>query len=125
MTMRSKVEFVLDYLEKFNGNIRTRVVVNGSCIKVKNLAIHHFLGTANVAYAVKKLTPVSTAPIAFQPFVIHREALYYILFQPFRRPSSEMSGDNRPNPISQRNNHIKIIEWNLTGNLPSAFLPNL
>lgn len=92
--MGSKMQFILNYLEELNRNFRTRIIVNGSCIKIEDLTVNHFLRTAYIADAIKKFTPINTSTIAFQPFIIHSEALDDVLSQSFGCPSSEMSSND-------------------------------
>ncbi len=45
--------------------------------------------------------------------------------QSFCRPLAKASSNNRPNTITNRNNHVKIVIGNLTSYFSIAFLTNL
>lgn len=76
---------------------------------------NYFLRRTDVAYTVEQFSPVGTASVTLQPFIIHSESLDNILLQPFRSPLAEVRRNHRPDTISQRDNHIEIIISHVVG----------
>ena len=53
LPMNGIVNFVLNFLEKLNGDFRSWVIVNAGCVDFKHLTVKHLFGGADVADALQ------------------------------------------------------------------------
>ena len=109
------MNFILNFFEELDGDFCFWVVVNAGCIDFQNLTIKHFFGSTDVTDTFQQLFEISTAAQVFQAFVIQRKSLAHIFFQNASCPDTELCASFGFDTITNRNNDVKIVEFDLIG----------
>ena len=115
LPMNGIMNFILDFLEKLNGDFRLGVIVNTGCVDFKHLSIKHLLGSADIADTLQQLLEVSAAAQVFQAFVIKGKAFSHILLQNSRCPNTKLYAALRLHTVTDRNDDIEVIVIHLIG----------
>ena len=125
MSMRCIMKLVLHHFEKRNRFRTSGVIVHTGGVQVQHLTIHHFFRRTNVPNPFQQFAPIVATAQIFQALIVHREALDHIFFQALRGPPAKLGGNQGFYPVPQRNDHVQIIERQLSGYLPVALHSNL
>ena len=107
------MNFILDFFEELDRDFCFWVVVNAGCIDFQNLTIKHFFGSTDVTDTFQQLFEISTAAQVFQAFVIQRKSLAHIFLQDASCPDTELCASFGFDTITNRNNDVKIVEFDL------------
>ena len=109
LPMNGIMNFILDFLEKLNGDFRLGVIVNTGGVDFKHLSIKHLFGSADIADTLQQLLEVSAATQIFQALIIQSKAFSHILLQNPRCPNTKLHAALRFHTVADRNDDIKII----------------
>lgn len=125
VTVGCKEHLILHCLEKLLSNRCTRVVVDTQGIYFKHLTVKHLLRTAYISDSREQLIKVISLSGIFQQVVIQRKPLDHIFLQHLSCPLPELYAPMRIDAITDTDNHIEVIDWNLTFHLTPALCLNL
>ena len=109
------MNFILNFFEELDRNVGFRVIVDAGCIDFQNLTVKHLFGSADVPDALQQFFEISTAAQIFQPFIVQRKALAHIFLQDASCPDTELCASFGFDTITNRNNDVKIVEFDLIG----------
>ena len=112
--MNGIMNFILDFLEKLNGDFRLGIVVNTGRVDFKHLSIKHLFRSTDIADTLQQLLEVSAAQI-FQALIIQSKAFSHILLQNSRCPNTKLHAALRFHTVADRNDNIEIIVIHLIG----------
>ncbi len=120
------VQFVLHAGVKLMGDLRVGIVVHGQAVDLGDFAIKLLFGSADIANAFEQLVKIVRAQPApfFQAIIVHHKTFHQELAQPFGRPAPELGAAVGFDAVTNRKNHLQIIEINLPGDFPFAFFLN-
>ena len=109
------MNLVLYFFEELNRNFCLGVVVDAGGVDFQNLTIKHFFGSTDVTDAFQQLFEISATAQILQPFIVQRKALAHIFLQDASCPDAELCASFGFDTITNRNNDVKIVEFDLIG----------
>ena len=109
------MNFILNFFEELDGDFSFRVIVDAGCIDFQNLTVEHLFRSTDVTNALQQFFEISTAAQIFQAFVIQRKSLAHIFLQDASCPDTELCASFGFDTITNRNNDVKIVEFDLIG----------
>jgi len=122
--MRGPMYFILNPGKEFPRQIIFRVIIDTGGINIQNLPPENFFRRANIPDAGQQFIKIVTAPAALQAFIIQRKAINQIFAQSLGGPDAEMGAANTVNPLANRDNRVEVVIFQITGDLPFAFILN-
>ena len=109
------MNLVLHFFEELNRNFCLGVVVDAGGVDLQNLTVKHLFGSADVPDALQQFFEISTAAQIFQPFIVQSKAFAHIFLQDAGRPDAKLCAAFGFDTITNRNNNVKIVEFDLIG----------
>ena len=109
------MNFILDFLEKLNGDFRLGVIVNTGCVDFKHLSIKHLFGSTDIADTLQQLLEVAAATQIFQALIIQSKAFSHILLQNSCCPNTKLHAALRFHTVTNGNDDIEVIVIHLIG----------
>ena len=115
LTMNGIVDLILDFPEKLNRNLCMGIVVDASGVNFQNLSVKNLFRGTDVSDAFQQFLEVSAAAQIFQALIIQGKPFSHILFQNPGCPDTELCATFGLYTITDRDNHIQIVIFNLIG----------
>lgn len=115
---------VLDGGEEGAGLVAVGPVVDGRGVEVADLLVEALLGGPDGPDALEQLVEVVLPGSLGEAGVVHGEALDEVLAQDAGGPLAELDGARRGDAVADGEDHVEVVDLDLTSDPPGALCAN-